>query len=52
MKPYFERNGITIYCADCRELLPELPADLVLTDPPYCEIAAKRLAQGVLNFSE
>ena len=37
-KPYYhdERAGITIYNADCREILPFLPkVDLVLTDPPY-----------------
>jgi site-specific DNA-methyltransferase (adenine-specific)/modification methylase len=34
--PYYEHNGITIYCGDCREILPSLPkVDLVLTDPPY-----------------
>jgi site-specific DNA-methyltransferase (adenine-specific) len=34
--PYYSHGGITIYCADCREILPELPkVDLVLTDPPY-----------------
>jgi DNA modification methylase len=27
---------MTIYCADCRDILPHLePVDLVLTDPPY-----------------
>jgi site-specific DNA-methyltransferase (adenine-specific) len=36
MKPYYERDGITIYHGDCREILPQLePVDLVLTDPPY-----------------
>lgn len=38
MKPYYDHNGITIYHADCREVLPTLDAgsvDLVLTDPPY-----------------
>jgi site-specific DNA-methyltransferase (adenine-specific) len=38
MKPYYERDGITIYHADCRDVLPTLAAgsvDLVLTDPPY-----------------
>ena len=36
MEPYYERDGITIYHGDCREILPELPAvDLLLTDPPY-----------------
>ncbi len=33
---YYEHDGITIYCGDCREILPHLgPVDLVLTDPPY-----------------
>jgi DNA modification methylase len=36
VKPYYEQDGVTIYCGDCREVLPELPlASLVLTDPPY-----------------
>ncbi len=38
MQPYYEDKdaGITIYCGDCREILPQLPkVDLVLTDPPY-----------------
>lgn len=37
MKPYFSRDGITIYLGDCREILPQLSetVDLVLTDPPY-----------------
>lgn len=36
-KPYYDDgNGIVIYHADCREILPHLPkVDLVLTDPPY-----------------
>lgn len=37
-KPFYEEPGITIYHADCREILPLLPAgsvDLVLTDPPF-----------------
>jgi len=36
--PYYERDGITIYNADCRDVLPLLEpnsVDLVLTDPPY-----------------
>jgi site-specific DNA-methyltransferase (adenine-specific) len=36
MKPYYEHAGITIYHADCRELLPSLDkVDVVVTDPPY-----------------
>jgi len=35
-RPYYEEPGITIYHADCRDILPLLPKiDLVLTDPPY-----------------
>ncbi len=36
VKPYYEEDGIVIYNADCREVLPQLaPVDLVVTDPPY-----------------
>ena len=35
MKPYYEADGITIYHADCRELIDELKPDAVLTDPPF-----------------
>ena len=36
MKPYYQDKWVTIYNADCREILPQLePVDLVLTDPPY-----------------
>lgn len=39
IEPYYDRDGITIYNADCREVLPELVElekfDLLLTDPPY-----------------
>lgn len=36
MKPYYDKNGITLYCADARDVLPLIDrADLLLTDPPY-----------------
>lgn len=35
MKPYYEHAGITIYHGDCREILPYLDADVLITDPPY-----------------
>jgi len=38
VKPYYKAGGITLYHADCRELLPTFgteTVDLVLTDPPY-----------------
>ncbi len=33
--PYFERGGITIYYGDCRDILPTLQIDTVVTDPPF-----------------
>ena len=34
--PYYQDEATTLYCADCRDILPLLPkVDLVLTDPPY-----------------
>lgn len=36
LTPYYDRNGITIYHGDCRELLCELKhVDMIWTDPPY-----------------
>lgn len=40
IEPYYEQDGITIYCGDCRDVLPTIApegVDLVLTDPPYGE---------------
>ena len=34
--PYYDQDGITIYCGDNRTILPLLDDyDLLLTDPPY-----------------
>lgn len=35
MKPYYEHAGITIYHGDCREILPCLSFDVIISDPPY-----------------
>ena len=44
-KPYYQDSHVTIYNADCREILPLLdPVDLVLTDPPY---GIKRFKNGI-----
>ena len=37
MRPYYEHAGITIYHGDCREVLPTIAFDGVLTDSPYPE---------------
>jgi len=38
MRPYYRDNQTILYCADNRDVLPDLPercVDLVLTDPPF-----------------
>jgi len=35
MTPYYEHAGVTIYHGDCREILPMVRADVLVTDPPY-----------------
>ena len=35
-KPYYQDDAVTIFCGDCREIVPTLGRfDLLLTDPPY-----------------
>jgi site-specific DNA-methyltransferase (adenine-specific) len=35
VKPYYDEDGITIYHGDCRDVLPSVTADVLVTDPPY-----------------
>lgn len=37
MKPYYEdsKSGIVIYHGDCRDIVPYIKFDIILTDPPY-----------------
>ena len=35
VKPYYKHNGITLYCGDCREILPELEIETIITDPVW-----------------
>jgi DNA modification methylase len=47
LTPYYEKDGITIYCGDNREILPLLGTfDLLLTDPPYGIKADKKMAKN------
>ena len=45
-KPYWEKNGFTIYHADCEKILAEICADVVITDPPYGEQTHKGARTG------
>ena len=35
MEPYYSDDHCTIYHGDCREILPSLEADAIVSDPPY-----------------
>ena len=35
MKPYYQDDAVTIYHADCREIMPMVGVALIATDPPY-----------------
>lgn len=54
-EPLFDRDGVTLWCGDMRDVLPTLPdqsVDLVLTDPPF-EVEAhtkrRRAKRGVVT---
>ena len=54
MQPYYERDGITLFHGDCREILPTLASesiDFILTDPPYLVSYSGRwgAAQGIIE---
>lgn len=34
-EPYYQDDLVTIYCGDCREILPTLNPNVIITDPPF-----------------
>jgi DNA modification methylase len=57
--PYAQIGSVTLYCADCRDILPQIPASTVITDPvwPGAEVPLKgrghadRLFQDALRLA-
>lgn len=54
VKPYYEHAGITIFHGDCRDVLPHLSAESIITDPvwpnnvfPSVEDPARLLCEGL-----
>lgn len=36
ISPYYQDDSVTLYCADCRDIINSLPRiDVLITDPPY-----------------
>jgi site-specific DNA-methyltransferase (adenine-specific) len=46
LTPYYEQDGITIYHGDCREILPDVSADVMVVDPPYGTGGWRRIEGG------
>ncbi len=52
--PYYEHAGIIIYQGDCRDILPHITADVIVTDPPYGMffVSSKTTRRPILNDND
>ena len=48
MTPYYSDSLVQIYHGDCRDILPSIEADVIVTDPPYgmAFVAGRRNGKG------
>ena len=51
MKPYYQDDWATIYHGDCREVLPLVEFDAVVTDPPYSSGARRDAEKSMRHGS-
>ena len=60
MTPYYEKEGIVLYCGDCLELLPSLArhsVTAIITDPPFvlqpqhCQARTSRMVRNWADTS-
>ena len=47
MRPYYSKGGIELFHADCREILPAVNADCVVTSPPYNTLPTANKPSGM-----
>jgi hypothetical protein len=54
MKPYYSQAGVEIYHGDCREVMPQIAAETVITDPvwPNCSVELFGAAHPHRMFAE
>lgn len=54
--PYYDDGTVTIYHGDCRDILPTLDVEVIVTDPPYgiawdCDYAGRGMGRFAASAS-